>query len=423
MSTQTTTREQPAGGSTEQFLSGKLAQVDIKKIEKELKELWRSAAQTDGGVASVTRACVMNLILYSEDQDTEQSASDLLDDIMLRHPCRAILALSTKSSGNPSLEAWVAARCHLTDSKSMKQICCEQITVRGDNVNNDELSSVVLPLVISDLPLFMWWRAAPLSHEKLKPFLGWIDRMIVDSSCDRDSLQFFSELLNIMNGQAQVQSVAHEIPFSCIDLNWRRSVSWRESVALAFDQRHSALSPDYLAGINNVEISYGLPDDEKNGEASWKGLTNQALLIVGWISSTLGWRLQKAAADKQRVDLSFDSSGSKISVSLVGVPSDQAGEGDIGSILIRSERPEKVSIVATQHKGMPGIGVTCYRGDQADRNQSGQANCTSLFELDEVAESRLIDKELEIPGVEPIFKRAVVSAVEILKLLQSSGKS
>jgi hypothetical protein len=34
----------------------------------------------------------------------------------------------------------------------------------------------------------------------------------------------------------------------------------------------------------------------------------------------------------------------------------------------------------------------------------------------------LIDKELEILAVEPIFKRAVVSVVEILKLLQSSKK-
>jgi glucose-6-phosphate dehydrogenase assembly protein OpcA len=419
MSTQTTTREQTRGATTQEFLSGKLAQVDIKRIEKELKDLWRSASKTDDGVAHVTRACVLNLILYSQDENAEQSASDLLDDIMLRHPCRAIVALSAKNGGKQNLEAWVAARCHLTDAKSMKQICCEQTTVRGDNVNNDELGSVVLPLVISDLPVFMWWQAPSLTHEAIKPFLSTVDRVIVDTACEREALSLFSEMLAIMNGSEQTLSAAHPIPFSCTDLNWRRSLPWRESLALAFDRRHTELSPDYLAGISNVEIRYGLPADAKNGEASWKGLTNQALLIVGWLSSTLGWRLQKAAADQQRIDLNFDASGAKISVALVGVPSDEAGEGDIGSIRINTEKPRNVAVVAVQQKGMPGIDVNCFCGDQADKSSQ---DSTSLFELDEMDESRLIDKELEILAVEPIFKRAVVSVVEILKLLQSSGK-
>jgi len=419
MSTQTTTKQQTTGSTTQEFLSGKLAQVDIKKIEKELKELWLSASKTEDGVAHVTRACVLNLILYSDNDGAEQSASNLLDDIMLRHPCRAILALSAKTDGKPNLEAWVAARCHLTDAKSMKQICCEQITVRGDNVNNSELGSVVIPLVLSDLPVFMWWQASSLSYDEIKPFLGAVDRVIVDSGCERESLQFFSEVLNIMNGHKQSPALAHALPFSCTDLNWRRSLPWRESLALAFDQRHSSLSPDYLAGINKMEIRYGLPDGAKNDEASWKGLTNQALLIVGWLASTLGWRLQKAAADKQRVDLNFDASGAKISVALVGVPADEAGEGDIGSIRINTDKPKAVSIVAAQQKGMPGIDVKCFCGALADKSSE---DSTSLFELDEMDESRLIDKELEILAVEPIFQRAVVSVVEILKLLQSSKK-
>jgi glucose-6-phosphate dehydrogenase assembly protein OpcA len=417
MSTQTTTREQTRG--TQEFLSGKLAQVDIGRIEKELKELWFSASKTEDGIAHVTRACVLNLILYSDDESAEQSASDLLDDIMMRHPCRAILALSAKSGGKQSLEAWVAARCHLTDAKSMKQICCEQITVRGDNVNSDELGSVVLPLVISDLPVFMWWQASSLTYDAIKPFLSTVDRVIVDSACKREALSLYSEVLAIMNGNEQAHSAAHPIPFSCTDLNWRRSLPWRESLALAFDRRHSELSPEYLAGINKMEIRYGLPDGGNNDEASWKGLTNQALLIVGWLSSTLGWRLQKAAADKQRVDLNFDASGAKISVALVGVPSDEAGEGDIGSIRINTEKPRAVAIVATQPKGMPGIDVKCFCGDNADKSSEAPS---SLFELDEPDESRLIDKELEILEAEPIFKRAVVSVVEILKLLQSSEK-
>ncbi len=93
----------------------------------------------------------MNLILFSEKEGCEQEASDLLDAITLRHPCRAILAVH-RDQGDVSLEAWVSARCHVTDEKTRKQICCEQITVRGEGIGTSEMASVVIPLLVSICP-------------------------------------------------------------------------------------------------------------------------------------------------------------------------------------------------------------------------------------------------------------------------------
>ncbi len=45
MSAQLTNHESETKNSTQSFLSGKLAQVDIGKIEKELQSLWRMAGK------------------------------------------------------------------------------------------------------------------------------------------------------------------------------------------------------------------------------------------------------------------------------------------------------------------------------------------------------------------------------------------
>jgi glucose-6-phosphate dehydrogenase assembly protein OpcA len=184
-------------------------------------------------------------------------------------------------------------------------------------------------------------------------------------------------------------------------------------VALAFEKRQGQLSPEYLPGISSLDIRYGYANDA----ASPVGLTNQALLIIGWLASALGWRPQSAkVGEKGRVELAFDARGNKVAVNLIAVATDEAAVGDIGSIQIHSNKPEDVTIVASQQPGNPGIGVTCLRGISSQKAQGA-----TLFELDEAPERQLIDKELENLGDEPVFKRSVASTVEILTLLTKDG--
>jgi glucose-6-phosphate dehydrogenase assembly protein OpcA len=401
--------------SIEAFLSGKLAQVDIGRIEKEIQFLWQSAAGTDGGEDShaITRACAMNFVLYSEEATAEKDAGDLLDAITTRHPCRAILAIA-RHAAKPTLEAWVSARCHVSDSKTMKQICCEQITVRGEGVGQNEVASVVVPLLLSDLPVYLWWNAPGLARQRMEPFLRAADRLLVDSSTQDDNLSFFTELLDIMNDR---RSAPCEGRVRCSDLNWRRSLPWREAVALSFEQRQGSLSPEYLAGITEVEIRYGTQEDSTPDGI---GLINQSLLVVAWLASRLNWKVTNAKGDLQQgLVISFASSDSRaITVRLTGVRSDEAGVGDIGSIRLHCHTPDKVTVVALQQKGMPGIGVKCVPGAELE---APNGDAVSMFELDEPEEGALIDKELESSGRDAVFKKSVETAVAILQKLARSG--
>ena len=284
----------------------------------------------------------------------------------------------------------------------------------------------------------MWWQPSRVKADRLAPFVESVDKIIFDSGNERQNLEFFQELLKVLQKASLAE---HGRTLLVTDLNWRRSLPWRESVALAFDRRHSEITPDYLAGINSVEIRYGVGDmesvnksDSPSGSGSGsgsssasgsdispndgRGLNNQALLIAGWLSSTLKWRLQSAATTGTTTEFVFDNAGTAVTLKLIGVKAEDADLGDIGSVEIRCEKPEAVTITAVQRRGMPGIGVTCLR-----KGEKPEEHPASMFELNEASEERLIDKELEVLAREASFLPAVTATVSALQALTTSSKA
>lgn len=394
---------------TEAFLSGKLAQVDIAKIEKELQTLWQSASESGEATSSVTRACAINLILYSEDADAETVAGDVLDDITTRHPCRAILAISRQSS-TPSLEAWVSARCHITDSKSGKQICCEQITVRSEGNGPEELTSVVLPLVISDLPVFLWWRAKKVDFASVRPFLTYVDELIVDSAKDEGSCNFFSDVIHIIGAYLEEK---HGAQIVVSDLNWRRSLLWREALALSFDEQHGHLSVDALKDVKSVEINYVAGKPECNGNL------NQTLLYIGWLANKLNWQFRSATKSV----VHFSAGKNNVEVNIQGSDNADASHiGNIASLKVFFNDPSLPAVLLQQTSGAPGVQM--FATEPAMTNvASAKIAATSMpqqdfrFKVNQATEARLIDLELETidrdPTLEGAFRTAAVIADQI----------
>lgn len=394
------TKEKKEG--TEAFLSGKLAQVDIAKIEKELQTLWQSASESGESTGSVTRACAMNLILYSEDSDAEVVAGDMLDDITTRHPCRAILAIS-RESAKPSLEAWVSARCHITDSKSGKQICCEQITVRSEGNGPDELTSVVLPLVISDLPVFLWWRAKQVDFARVRPFLSYVDELIVDSAKDEGSCNFFSDVIHIIGAYLEEK---HGAQIVVSDLNWRRSLLWREALALSFDEQHGHLSVDVLNDVETVEISYTSSNDECSGSA------NQTLLFIGWLANKLSWQFKDAT--ESAITFAAGTGKPDVVVNMRSIGSDAESSGNICSVEVTFNSASLPAVVLQQTSGAPGVQMSARSPKETDAKTSKQ---DYRFKVNQASEARLIDLELETidrdATLESAFRTAAVIADKI----------
>ncbi|HEY9869596.1 MAG TPA: glucose-6-phosphate dehydrogenase assembly protein OpcA [Candidatus Obscuribacterales bacterium] len=384
----------------EEFLSGKLTQVDVAGIERELRQLWQSAesAEPDSQRPAVSRACALNLILYSTDDDAETTAGNLLDEISVSHPCRALLAISRRSQG-ASLEAWVSARCHLPVPGAIKQICCEQITVRWQGEGVQELPSVVLPLLVSDLPVFLWWRAASFDRAAMSPFLPAVDRLVIDSarwSTPWSGLRDVAACLAERGGLPRLS-----------DLSWTRLTAWREAIASAFDSAGTGLSVEDLGQIASVEVSY---DDKAQ---------SQVVLLTAWLSSRLGWRpVFVEYTTDGGIQLTFARRKRKIEVTWSPHPAAQPGPGSLRALLFRFSTGKQMTV---QLEGLDSKRVLAIRSTAARPqvlSPQAPAGEKLIAPAPESSEPRLLNRELDILGFDSVFEEAVTVAAEIAELYE-----
>lgn len=245
--------------------------IDIAAIERELRQLWKENAAGAGGQA-VTRALTLNLVARAVDSDAAEQLSALVQQLTASHPNRTVLAI-VRPGDELQLEAYVQANCLLTQP-GLPQVCGEQITIDARGAAAGLVASLILPLLVPDLPVALWMPGPGAFDDALLPRLrGQIDRLIVDSRALADPAR---DLAAMVAFSAAPVSPGRRSP-ALSDLAWSSLTPWRELAAQFFDTR--PLLP-HLHRIDRVEIGYG------------QGATANplpALLLAGWLASRLGW--------------------------------------------------------------------------------------------------------------------------------------
>jgi glucose-6-phosphate dehydrogenase assembly protein OpcA len=242
-------------------------------IERELADLWRAEAdalkQAGAGETSLARILLLTLAVYSPNPVLAQAAREVAVAINPRQPARAIImeVLGPNGAREPLLDAWVTLHC-TRPSGGHQQVCGEQITLEAPLEAVRSLPGAVLPLLLTNVPSFLWWQAgSPFGHPVLKELAPALDRLIVDS------ITFEAPERDL----AALAGATADPRFHCVtsDLSWARLGPWRYQTAQTFDA--PALRP-YLYRLQRVRISY------------YEGTPTLAWLFAGWLASRLGWK-------------------------------------------------------------------------------------------------------------------------------------
>lgn len=245
--------------------------IDVGRLEKELTASWQSASGADE--TGMTRVCVLNLIVYATHREDRAEINALLDVVSEHTPCRALILVADRESAEAKLKAYVTTRCE-EEGKGTKQICGEQVTIEAGGAVVETAASAIEPLVVPDVPVFLWWRDIPHEEDKLFDRLVELsDRLVIDS------LVFdhpHDDLLRLAQVIAE-----HRQYILASDLNWGRLTSWRNLIASFWDV---ADYRPYLDQIDNVLIEYDPPDVAPDEVAA------QAFLVAGWLASRLNWQ-------------------------------------------------------------------------------------------------------------------------------------
>jgi glucose-6-phosphate dehydrogenase assembly protein OpcA len=364
--------------------------VDASKLEKELARMWAemSAPKGDGRHAGVVRACVLNLIVYAANEEERAEVDGLLEAVVERHPCRAIVLMAERDASEARLEAYVSTRCRLSTLGS-KQICGEQVTIEASGAAVDTASTAVAPLLVPDVPVFLWWKDIPHYEDRLFDRLTEMaDRVVIDSASFDHPHKDLLRLAKIIEGDEMRVS----------DLNWGRLTSWRSLVASFWDVTDYRAS---LAQIVRVSIEYD-PPDRAHDEIAPK-----ALLALGWIASCLGWEVVEGGSSFEAWGAQFRLSdhGREIEAVLAATGDATGRDGMVTSLRLTTAAGDEFYVELRMEEGKLETGA---------RIGGDGTNVVRVLGYEAHTEGQRLSAELDILSRDRMYESSVALAARML---------
>jgi len=263
--------------------------LDVEVVERQLAALWKETAGESDDDAAVLRARVANLLVFVTRESLLQEVDALMQDVTSVHPCRALLMVGEADKSDQDIEMFVTSLCQTDKRTGAKRLCGEVVILKARGKFTVELPSASLPLLVSDLTTFLWWRnELRISDKVFSALIKGSDRLVIDSDEFRNPLQDLLEVDRLYSSDEEV---------GVSDLNWARLTLWRGLLADFYDVPAYQL---LLDDIDFVRIDYVSPAVEPATVAP------QALLIAGWLASRLGWILASEQTPRENNEtLSF----------------------------------------------------------------------------------------------------------------------
>jgi glucose-6-phosphate dehydrogenase assembly protein OpcA len=219
----------------------------IAEIEREL-----GAQRLGESGEPMQRTSVMTHLAWVPEQWVE-AAEDVLAGLAERHPSRTIVLVPDPDADN-GIEANVEVDCYPVGEDRKVSMETIRLKLCGNRVQAP--ASVVEPLLLPDLPVFLRWRGLPPFGERnFGQLVDTVDRVIVDST----------EWPGLPGAYAQLAEIFDRVAVS--DIAWARTSRWRPHLA--------TLWPG-IADVSRIKV--------KSTEA-------QAHLLAGWLRSRLKRRI------------------------------------------------------------------------------------------------------------------------------------
>jgi hypothetical protein len=221
----------------------------------------------------------------------EEAALETLAGLEERHPSRGIL-LFPQPDAEDGIDATISVLAFPL-REQRRHIAAEVIELRLRGSSCQAPASIVNPLLVPALPVFLRWRGRPqFGEERVDQLVEVCDRLIVDSREWPD-----------------VPEAYRELPFesaACTDIAWRRIERWRRCLARMWPG---------IAELRTLRV---------------EGPIAEASLLAGWLRSRL----------EREVELEHDDTEELVAVDVDGTACPVPREHPSSSDLLSAELDE-----------------------------------------------------------------------------------
>ena len=276
-----------------------------------------------------------------------------------------------------NLEIGLSAFCSVRGGGG-DQVCAEQITVHVEGPPAGHLESLAGPLLIPDLPVFLWYPGA--FSPGMPPFESMValaDRLVIDTAATGDQALCLREMAVMLEGEG-IPEVG--------DLQWVGLSPWRTLIAELFSPPERARE---LEEIRHVEVLHN-PDGE-----------SRALLLVGWLASSLGWRPQRASRTGEGRKILFDAPAGEIAVEM----SSNSPDASLRRVRLYGK---ELSFQVSRHRELAEAASTVMR--------EGELMAGRTTHLGSFDPATILGEELQYRGRDLYYRSALKTVAEILDL-------
>jgi glucose-6-phosphate dehydrogenase assembly protein OpcA len=252
--------------------------ISPNAIGRKLAEMWAEVASERRSGNRLARAVAesasmrtqtVNLIVVTDDGADHDEIAHLVTHLPDITPSRVVL-LAANRTNKDALEIGLDIE-ERPNKPPHAPTRIEVISVRG---RGERLASVANPLLVPELPDFVWCTTPDFANDVvLSELADQADRIVVDSSHTPDPSNALNYLVKLIDEGGSELRVS--------DMAWTRLSSWRQMIAQFFDV------PSHLASLSSAEqvvIECARRDDRDRS-----GITC-GLLAAGWLASCMGWR-------------------------------------------------------------------------------------------------------------------------------------
>jgi glucose-6-phosphate dehydrogenase assembly protein OpcA len=352
--------------------------ADVSSIEHELQQQWRIHAST----RTVVRTRTLNLVIASPET---QMPAELVEQVTQAHPCRVLVLERTREPSK--LHAEISTSCASAQSGTSCLVREEVRLLAPAQLEGGKIESLVVPLLVSDVPVFLWWRGTPdFTSELFVRLAAHANRVILDSSEFKSAWSGLTEIARAISSQSWRARIS--------DLAWGRMTIWRELTTQFFDNRRCGEHPQH---IRLARIAYGGGDH----------LPADAVLLAAWVAHQLGWRAAQptqvsAATRNTHFRLALQRDGDQREIEFV---SDGAAPPGIASLQLVAEG-ERAGLFTIEHTPDYHSLVTTSRlAGQEQVQRTVRSRISTLPEM--------IVRELSLTGRDVLYEQVLIAMSEI----------
>jgi glucose-6-phosphate dehydrogenase assembly protein OpcA len=343
----------------------------VARVETELAAFWSSPDMSDGEPVAKARASTMTFVAVGSRAEVER-IEEQAEALAETHAGRSLLITVDGRLPPWEMEASWSAMCRRDGEVP---ICRDRVELTFGAAAAPRAASVVSALALSDVPLVV--EVAPGAPTALADALAdACDRLIVDSA----------EL-----APARAAELAQRGAAPIADRAFVRAFSWRELLARFYDEARGA-----FRSIQRIELS------RTAGAGS-----DPAALIVGWLSSRLGWRFEARR-------YACDASGNSFEIALANAPLPETSPASERLAASPHRRLEGVRILA-ELGGAP-IVLECARIPGAQGavrwSMAGALTASHVHQLGRRDETWVLAKAIDVTEGDRVLKEALCAAAE-----------